>query len=515
MAKDDRMDGEYNSRFGDPKGDYLSPSMEHELEDVGLLSPQRAVRWDEKLMAVPQTPDTLDDTGLNRDLLVQLIVKTLYYAGEATGGEIADRLRLPYAIIDDLFQFARNEKLVEVKGVTGIEKRSYRYALTSFGRERAREFLDVSHYVGPAPVPLTQYVDLVERQSIYNFELDRETLVRGLAHLVVTDDVVDQLGPAINSGHSIFIYGAPGNGKSVIADAVGVALALGGQIFIPHAIEVSGQVIKVFNPVDHIVSEDEAKADERGFGGKDYDRRWVLCRRPTVFVGGELTLEMLELHLNPISKYYEAPAQVKANGGVFIIDDLGRQLIRTRDLLNRWIVPLEKRVDYFSLHTGEKFPLPFDTLVIFATNIEPEELVDEAFFRRIRFKVRINNPTRDMYAEIFRRYCESKGIEYDPALVEYMYAEFYDKYNLDARACHPRDLIDQVVAIAKFTRNPMMLSTDMMAKACRSYFVVSEDAALIKLDKKPAPTTAAPWTELVKAFEDMLTRQGKKEGASN
>jgi hypothetical protein len=507
------MNSDLNPGYDDPEGVYLTPSIEREFEEAGLTSPQRAIRWDEKLMAVPPPLDTLEDTGLNRDLLVQLIVKTLYYAGELTGGDIADRLMLPYAIIDDLFQFARNEKVCEVKGVTGIEKRSYRYALTNFGRERAREFLEVSHYVGAAPVPLTQYVALVEKQSIFNFELDRETLVRGLAHLVVTGDVVDQLGPAINSGHSIFIYGAPGNGKSVISDAVGVALALGGEVFIPHALEVSDQIIKVFNPVDHIVSE-EADIHDRSYGRKEYDRRWVLCKRPTVFVGGELTLDMLDLHLNPISKYYEAPPQVKANGGVFIIDDLGRQLVRPRDLLNRWIVPLEKRVDYFTLHTGEKFPLPFDTLVIFATNIEPEELVDEAFFRRIRFKVRINNPTRDMYTEIFRRYCESKGVEYDPAIVEYLYADFYDKYDLDARACHPRDLIDQVVAIAKFTRNPMILSKEMIQKACRSYFVVSEDSAPVKLDKKAASTTP-PWTELVNAFEDMLTRQGKKESASN
>jgi len=416
------------------------------------------------LEAIPPPPQTLEETGLDPDLLVQLIVKTLHSAGEATGSEIAGDLRLPYFVLDPLFQFLRAEKLIEVRGVEGIEKGAYRYALTSLGRERAREFLDVSFYVGPAPVPLAQYAERVRRQSVYDVRVDRETLRAVLSEIVVSDEVIEQLGPAINSGHSIFLYGPSGNGKTLIAEAIGAAIATKGEIFIPHAIEVSHQIIRVFNPVDHTPVADPP--------GASHDRRWVRCRRPTVFVGGELTLEMLDLHLNPLSKYYEAPPQVKANGGVFILDDLGRQLVRPRDLLNRWIVPLEKRVDYFTLHTGEKFPLPFDTLVIFATNIEPRELVDDAFFRRIRFKIRVANPTRPMYEEIFRRYCERRGLAYDPAVVEFLYHEVYERYGIEPRGCHPRDLIEHIVGRAKFTESPAVLSEEAIARACRSYFIL-------------------------------------------
>jgi predicted ATPase with chaperone activity len=414
--------------------------------------------------AIPPPPRTLEETGLDPDLLVQLIVKTLHYAGEATGSEIADDLRLPYIVLDPLFQFLRAEKMIEVRGVEGIEKGSYRYALTSLGRERARDFLEVSFYVGPAPVPLTHYTEMVRRQSVYDVRVDRETLQAALSAVVVSDEVVDQLGPAINSGHSIFLYGPSGNGKTLIAEAIGAAVAAAGDIFIPHALEVSHHVIKVFNPVDHVPVADASDPA--------HDRRWVRCRRPTIFVGGELTLEMLDLRLNPISKYYEAPPQVKANGGVFILDDLGRQLVRPRDLLNRWIVPLEKRVDYFTLHTGEKFPLPFDTLVIFATNLDPRELVDDAFFRRIRFKIRIANPTRAMYEEIFRRSCERTGLAYDPAAVEFLYREVYEKHGIEPRGCHPRDLIEHILGRAKFTEGPAVLSEEALARACRNYFAL-------------------------------------------
>ncbi|HXF04845.1 MAG TPA: ATP-binding protein [Blastocatellia bacterium] len=478
------------------------------------LSLERGPVGERKLMAIPPRPERLEDTGLNRDLILQLMVKTLYYGGELTGAEVAERLRLPYLILDELFQFLRNEKLCEVKGVAGIEKSSYRYGLSSLGRERAREYLEISHYVGAAPVPLDQYTEIVKKQSLFNFEIDRETLLRGLSHLVVPDQVVDELGPAINSGHSIFIYGAPGNGKSIISEAVGLAFAQGGEIFIPHALEVGGQIIKVFNPVDHVPVEDDSPNERSSAKRLVYDRRWILCQRPTVFVGGELTLDMLDLHLNPISKYYEAPPQMKANGGVFIIDDLGRQLVRPRDLLNRWIVPLEKRVDYFTLHTGEKFPVPFDTLVIFATNIEPEELVDEAFFRRIRFKVRIHNPTQPMYEEIFRRYCEAKGLDYDPEIVRFLWDEYYRKYNLEPRSCHPRDLIDQVISIAKFTRQPIKLTKEMMVKACRSYFVVGESAEPIRLEASKKPSEKS-WTDLVTLFEEMVDRTSKKRPAED
>jgi len=286
---------------------------------------------------------------------------------------------------------------------------------------------------------------------------------------------MDTLGPAINSGKSMFVYGAPGNGKSVVSESIG--RMLGGEVFIPHALDVDGVIITVFDPINHRPMDGDKIPDSGGYRSpilsevEEFDQRWVRCKRPFVFAGGELTLEMLDLSFNEISKFYEAPFQVKANGGVFLIDDFGRQLVRPKDLLNRWIVPLEKRVDYLTLHTGKKFELPFDALIIFSTNLRPQELVDEAFFRRIRYEIYFDNPTLEQYKEIFKNYCRSKNIVYNPIIVDYVQTEFYQKHNLEIRCCHPRDIIEQVVDIARYLNMPPALTKELVDSACNSYFV--------------------------------------------
>ena len=429
----------------------------------------------QRVSYTPPTPASLKEVGLNRDSLIHLIVKVLYFSGEVTGSYLSNRLRLPYTIVDELIEFIKSERMCEVKGIAGIGKSSYRYVITSLGRDRAREFIEINQYTGPAPVPLSQYIDMINKEAASRLYITQESISKNFSHLVLTKQMMDLLGPAINSGRSMFVYGAPGNGKSVVSESIGTML--GGEVYIPHAIDVDGIIITVFDPINHKAYEGDKVPDEAGYRSplftdtEDFDQRWVRCRRPFVFTGGELTLEMLDLSFNEISKFYEAPFQVKANGGVFLIDDFGRQLVRPKDLLNRWIVPLEKRVDYLTLHTGKKFEIPFDTLIIFSTNLKPQELVDEAFFRRIRYKVHFENPTLEEFKEIFKNYCRGKNIVYNPIIVDYMQTEYYQKYNVEIRRCHPRDIIEQVIDIARYLNTPAALTKELIDGACNSYFV--------------------------------------------
>ncbi|HEX6973183.1 MAG TPA: hypothetical protein VF147_02215, partial [Vicinamibacterales bacterium] len=358
----------------------------------------------------PPPPATIQESGLHPDTLSQLLLKTLI-AGEASGTGLADRLRLPYSVLETLVQHARIEKLVEVRGASGAGSAGYRYALTDLGRDRANQYLDVNRYVGPAPVPLSQYNAYIRACMAARPYLDRTRLAAGFDNLIVSKPMLDQLGPAVNSGKSLFLYGKPGNGKTVVAEGIG--RALGGDIHVPHAIDVDGQIITMFDPVNHI-STAQGEAQQSVVTTAAHDRRWEKIRRPVVVVGGELTLEMLDLTFNPIAKFYEGPIQLKANGGVFVVDDFGRQRIPPRDLLNRWIVPLESRVDFLTLHTGRKFEVPFNVFIVFATNLQPESLADEAFLRRIPYKILAKNPTLDEYCRIFEMNCRKRNLAFDP-----------------------------------------------------------------------------------------------------
>jgi len=417
--------------------------------------------------APPPPPSTIEESGLHPDTLAQLLLKTLI-AGEASGTGLADRLRLPYAVLEALVQHARVEKLVEVRGATGAGTAGYRYALTDLGRDRATQFLDVCRYIGPAPVPLAQYNAYVRACMSARPYLDRTRLARGFEHLVVNKPMLDQLGPAVNSGKSLFLYGAPGNGKTVIAEGIGHAI--GDDIHMPHAIDVDGQIITMYDPVSHQRTGSDA-AGGSVIASAVHDRRWQSIRRPIVVVGGELTLEMLDLTFNPIAKFYEAPIQLKANGGVFVVDDFGRQRIPPRDLLNRWIVPLESRVDFLTLHTGRKFEVPFNVLIVFATNLEPASLADEAFLRRIPYKIVAKNPTVEEYCRIFELNCRKRGLPFDPVMVEYLNRKYYQPRRLQMRACHPRDLIEQVVDMCRYQEREPVITRDLLDAACASYFL--------------------------------------------
>lgn len=418
-------------------------------------------------VAPPPPPSSIEETGLHYDSLAQLLLKTLV-AGELSGTGLSERLRVPYSVLDALIQHARVEKLVEVRGTSGAGSAGFRYILTDLGRDRAGQFLDMCRYVGPAPVPLAQYNAYVRASMEARPYLDRTLLSKGFEHLVVGAGMLDALGPAVNSGKALFLYGAPGNGKTVFAEGIGKAL--GGEIQMPCAIDVDGQVITMYDPVSH-QRLGEAPTASSVVTSAAHDRRWESIRRPVVVVGGELTLEMLDLTFNPISKFYEAPIQLKANCGVFVVDDFGRQRIPPRDLLNRWIVPLESRVDFLTLHTGRKFEVPFNVLIVFATNLKPQSLADEAFLRRIPYKIMAKNPTFDEFCQIFELNCKRRGLVFDPVMVEYLERKYYKPRKIQMRACHPRDLISQVVDICRYTNRDPVITRELLDSACGAYFI--------------------------------------------
>jgi len=416
----------------------------------------------------PTSPRTLEDAGLSHDFVTQLLLKVMHFSSDITGLELARRVGLEFSAIEPVLEFLKRSHQCEVYGGTMLGGPSYRYRITDEGRRRALLFLEQNHYVGIAPVPLRQYRAYLEayRDSAPK-TISRPRVRQAFSHLVISQRVLDQVGPAIAAGHSMFVYGPPGNGKTVIAQAIRNLLE--GEIAIPYAIEVEGQIIKVYDPVNH------EKIDEVAGTGlmldARWDARWVRCRRPMVMVGGELNLEALDLAYSPIMGFYTAPVQMMATGGVLVIDDFGRQRCSPRDLLNRWIVPLESRVDFLTLQTGQKFDLPFMTLVVFATNIKPAELVDEAFLRRIHYKVLAESPTRDDFTKIFENYCHDHELTYDPALVAHLVDGYFKPRGIQMRGCHPRDLIEQALAHAAYIGAPAVLTNDLLEAACAGYFV--------------------------------------------
>ena len=388
----------------------------------------------------------------------------MYFEGNLSGYELAERMKLPYnGVVDHVLEFLKREKLCEVKGAGGFAEAAYQYAIAEKGRAMGREALARSQYAGPAPVTLDAYYKAIRAQPLGRVVVHQRKMRQALSHLVIGEETFAHLGPAVNSGRSIFLFGYPGNGKTAIAESIG-KMILGDAMHVPYAIEIGGQVIRVFDSVNHIRVDESATS-------KNIDPRWVRIRRPVITTGGELTLEALDLVYDENNKYYEAPYQMKSNGGMLLIDDFGRQQARPRDLLNRWIVPLEKRVDYLTLHTGRKIEVPFDVLIVFSTNLAPRDLVDEAFLRRIRHKIEIKNPSWDEYREIFHRMCETKEVPYDDRGLAYLIQEHYLKPDRAKRACHPRDLLDQLTDIARYLNVPARLNKDLIDRACKAYFV--------------------------------------------
>jgi hypothetical protein len=409
------------------------------------------------------TPQAISDTGIRKGLLEELAVKTLFLSGEMSLVDLADRMCLSLVAIEEIFAFLRREQLCEVKGMA---MGSHRIAVSAHGKTRATELLSLNRYAGPAPVSLADYTARVNAQSVQLLAIQPSDLKRAFQQLVLPEATLTRLGAAVVSGTSIFMYGPSGTGKTTIGSCI--PAIYNDTVLVPYAVEVDNQIITVFDPgVHHLVEYTTVDGD---------DKRWVRCERPRVMAGGELSSEMLELQFNAATRFCTAPLQMKANNGVLLIDDFGRQRMRPDELLNRWMTPLDRRMDFLSLPGGKKFEIPFDLFVVFSTNLNPNDLADEAFLRRVPNKIKIGHATPEQFIEIFRILCERRRLPYNAGLPEQLVDYITDEIKQPLSQCYVRDLLDQVVWAARYQGVEPRLTPEALEQACQSYFL--NDAAL-------------------------------------
>ena len=415
---------------------------------------------------VPIEPVTIRDAGLNDSEVEALILKYLLARGDCSGRECAEQVKLPFILLEPLLRQLKYDQLLVYRGAAPMN--DYVYQLTDIGRERARRFMDHCTYFGSTPVALNDYITSVKRQSLEKLNPTEDDLRRAFGDILISDRMLRRLGPAINSGRGMFLFGKAGNGKTTIAERV--TKAFGQYIWIPRSLGVDGEVIRLFDPVNH--EECPLPANTGLIDQSRIDRRWVRIRRPTIIVGGELTMDNLEVTLNRSTGISEAPLQLKSNCGTLVVDDFGRQKMSIDTLLNRWIVPLEKRFDYLNLANGKKIQVPFDQLIIFSTNLEPRDLVDEAFLRRIPYKIEVIDPTEQEFRDLVKMMCNRLGFTYDEGPVTYLIETHYKKTNRPFRCCQPRDLLQQVKNYCLFRKVTPKLSDDYFDLACENYFAV-------------------------------------------
>ena len=411
---------------------------------------------------------TVTELGIDRGVLLDIALKTLFYEGRMTRLELAARMKISNSAMQELMQTVTQDGLATVLGTSG-DGTNYLYALTQKGLARAETALGRSGYVGPAPVALADYVARVRQQTIADVSLSRLEVERALAPLVLPKDEIARIGRAASSRKSILIHGPSGNGKTTAVRAIGDAI--GGAMYIPYAIEMVGQIVHLYDPSKHELLPEPAADVQAASAPRRADQRWVRIRRPVIWAGGELTRDSLELMYDEHTKVYEAPLQLKANGGTLIIDDFGRQQIPAVALLNRWIGALEGGADHLTLHTGQTIEMPFDVLVLFSTNLSPHQLADDAFLRRIRYKVELPNPTVEDFHAIFERECERSGVDYSHSAITHLLDQWYTRHNRELRGCHPRDLVEAIIDAAAYDNRTPSLTAASIDEACATYFL--------------------------------------------
>ena len=420
----------------------------------------------------PPVPDSIAETGLSATILEQVILKLLYFRGEVSGRDLSTAMGLRFSSIECLLDTFKRNQAVQVTRSLGMGAVSAQFSLTELGRGCSREFLESNQHSGPAPVPLYQYTYFVRRQRPADGWLTMEAFRRAYRRMVVTERILSQIGPAVSSGNSFLIYGQPGNGKTYLAEALGNLDQ--SCIYLPYAIEYQGAIVQVYDLTNHQFVQDNEPVSALAFE-LPYDGRWFKCRRPFIVTGGELTMEMLDLSYNETSKIYDAPFQLKANNGIYLIDDFGRQKATPTEGLNRWIVPMERPINYLSLRTGGKITVPFEAFLIFSTNSKPEGLGDEAFLRRIQYKMLVRNPSAEEFKQIFHSYCESRELPYPAGIVERFIDQHYKACGKPFRRCHPRDVLSHALDLINFERLPYELTDELLGRAFHSCFVEDPD----------------------------------------
>ena len=440
-------------------------------DSLQALSSQVAEKKDTG--AVPPVPQTIEETGVSSAIVEQLILKFLYNRGEMLGRELARELGLDFSLIDEILESLKRSHAIGVRKSLGMGNSSGLFHLTDAGRSTTREHLENNQYVGRVPVPLDQYVEMVRRQKLKNNWLTPQTLKQAFSHLVVEEDILAKIGPAVNANKSFLIYGQPGNGKTALAEALfNVDTA---PIYMPYTIECQGNLIQVYDPIYHQKIDDDEPTILSLREDSGYDHRWFRCKRPFIVSGGELNMGMLDLSFNSVSKVYDAPFHLKANNGIYLIDDFGRQKVSPAEVLNRWIVPMERHVDYLSFQTGGKMTVPFEAFLIFSTNLQPENLGDEAFLRRIQYKMFLRSPNPGEYKTIFTRFAASKQLECTPETIDGFVEKHYIEGGKRYRRCQPRDIISHAIDIINFENLPQVLTPELLDHAFHSCFVENID----------------------------------------
>jgi hypothetical protein len=446
------------------------------LVELGFIDRAKLERF---LKRLPAEPATIAETGIPEIDLLNLLLKVIYTARIATIDEFVEAIKLPYHLVTALTQNLVDRHLLAVTGAKGeLDVTSIRYNLTDDGRRRATEAMKQSQYSGPAPVPIKAFAERVTLQKITNETVEAESLKDAFRNLVIADNFLERLGPALNSGRAILLYGPPGNGKTAIA--LRLQKIFSDVIYVPYAVMVEGQIMRVYDPSIHMLPEPagaELSAERSLVRREQHDARWAPCLRPFVITSGEFTLEMLDLDYNPTANFYEAPLHVKALGGCFIIDDFGRQLASPTKLLNRWIVPIENRVDYLKLHTGKTFSLPFEEIVIFSTNIEPEDLMDPGFLRRIPYKLKVSGPSHEQFRLILENAAKAAKLELSNKLIDTIIRGIAETKHMKLAAYHPQFIVDQVLAACRYTKQPPSFEPRFIAYAIDNLRVEHSDSA--------------------------------------